>query len=92
MNAFWGDESWKTAAYTKESTLFGEQEQKTTNQDIVKAFRERLRKVAGFKNVPEPIPMKNRSGAVIYYLFFASQKPVANDIVKSIFSKYRNQG
>jgi hypothetical protein len=58
----------------------------------VQAFRERLNKVAGFKNVPEPIPMKNKSGAVIYYLFFASQKPVASDIVQSIFNKYRDRG
>jgi predicted nucleic acid-binding protein len=29
--------------------------------------------------------------AVVYYLFFASQKPVAEDIVKDIFKKYKNR-
>jgi three-Cys-motif partner protein len=92
MDAFWGDSSWRDAAYKDTETLFGVAQEKTTNDDIVKAFRERLKKVGGFQNVPEPIPMKNKSGAIIYYLFFASQKPVASDIVKSIFNKYRNRG
>lgn len=91
LNAFWGDETWRQVAYTKVNTLFGQEDEKTTNKAIVDAFRERLKKVAGFKNVPEPIPMKNRSGAVIYYLFFASQKPVASNIVKDIFHKYRSR-
>jgi hypothetical protein len=29
---------------------------------------------------------------VVYYLFFASQKPVAAEIVTDIFSKYRQHG
>ena len=56
---------------------------------IVVAFRERLRKVAGFQFVPEPLPMKNSTNAVVYYLFFASQKPVAQKIIDAIFKKYR---
>ncbi len=92
MDTFWGDQSWRDAAYKKEETLFGLEDAKTTNDDIVQAFRERLKKVARFKYVPEPIPMKNKMGAIIYYLFFASQKPVASDIVESIFNKYRNRG
>jgi len=36
--------------------------------------------------------MRNKSGAIIYYLFFASQKPVAADIVRAIFDKYKNKG
>jgi len=54
----------------------------------VKAFRERLKSVAGFSYVPEPLLMKNTNGAVLYYLFFASQKAVAKNIVKDIFAKY----
>jgi len=57
----------------------------------VEAFRERLRKVAGFKNVVEPTPMRNSKGAIVYYLFFASQKDVANRIVKHIFKKYERR-
>lgn len=36
--------------------------------------------------------MRNRKGAIVYYLFFASQKPAAENIVKDIFQKYRNKG
>jgi hypothetical protein len=36
--------------------------------------------------------MRNSQGATVYYLFFASQKPVAQDIVEDIFRKYRNGG
>ncbi len=68
------------------------EDEKTKNEDIVKAFRERLKKVAGFKFVPDPIPMKNKTGPVIYYLFFASHKPAAVDIVEWLFNKYRNRG
>jgi hypothetical protein len=52
-------------------------------------FRERLKRVAGFQSVPEPLPMKNGNNAVVYYLFFASQKPVAENIITDIFAKYR---
>ena len=45
-----------------------------------------------FKNVPEPIPMRNSTGATVYYLFFASAKAVAQNIVSDIFNKYRDRG
>jgi three-Cys-motif partner protein len=93
MNAFWGDESWRQVAYRTQRTLFGDdEEEKAGNRTVAEAFRERLRKVAGFTNVPEPIPMRNTNGAVVYYLFFASAKPVAQDIVTHIFNKYRLRG
>ena len=91
MTAFWGDGSWRQAAYDTQGNLFG-WEQQTDNQTVVDAFRKRLQVAAGFKHVPEPIPMRNLQGAVVYYLFFASQKPVAADIVKDIFHKYRDAG
>jgi three-Cys-motif partner protein len=91
MRRFWGDESWKEAAYTTEGDLFGFEE-KTTNEAMVSAFQERLRTVAGFSYVADPIPMRNKKRATIYYLFFASQKPVAAQIVQDIFDKYRNKG
>jgi three-Cys-motif partner protein len=89
MNRFWGDESWRSVAYNSKRTLF---EEKTDNETIAEAFRGRLRTVACFRNVPEPMPMRNTKGAVVYYLFFASPKPVARNIVTDIFKKYRNQG
>ena len=92
MNRFWGDDSWRVAAYTEhpQGNLFGAPDiVKQSNEAIVDAFRERLRKVAGFQFVPEPLPMKNSTNAVVYYLFFASQKPVAQKIIDAIFRKYR---
>jgi len=35
--------------------------------------------------------MRNSRNAIVYYLFFASHKPVAVDIVEQIFSKYGNR-
>ena len=36
--------------------------------------------------------MRNSHNAVIYCLYFASQKPVAEQIVRDIFKKYRDRG
>ena len=90
LTRFWGDETWKDAAYhpSIQEDLFGEVElQKVSNGTVVAAFRARLRDVAGFRNVPEPIPMKNKTGSDVYYLFFASQNDTANKIVKDIFRR-----
>jgi three-Cys-motif partner protein len=93
MNRFWGDESWRKIAYIEsgQQSLFGDPPDliKQDNDTIAEAFRERLRKVAGFAYVPEPLPMKNSNNAVVYYLFLASQKPVAKKIIEDIFRKYR---
>ena len=87
MNAFWGDASWRDIAYTSEHDLFGHLE-KEPNRVIAKSFRDRLKNVAGFSYVSEPLPMRNSNNAIIYYLFFASHKPVAKKIVDHIFDKY----
>jgi three-Cys-motif partner protein len=96
MDAVWGDGTWRSAAYRKEPGLFGEMEEKATNDDIAEAFRVRLREVAGFVHVPAPIPMRNEKGAVIYYLYFASSNKtgakIATDIVTKIFDDYRMRG
>jgi three-Cys-motif partner protein len=65
--------------------------EKVSNEKVAEAFRKRLNKVAGFRNVPEPIAMRNTQNAVVYYLFFASHKLVAEDIIKFIFDKYRDR-
>lgn len=88
LTTYWGDESWREAAYRPTKDLFGERLEKTENQAVTEAFRKRLRDVAGFANVPSPMPMRIEQGAVVYYLFFASQKDVANRIVSSIFRKH----
>lgn len=90
LTRFWGDETWKDAAYhpSAQEDLFGEVElEKVSNGAVVAAFRARLRDVAGFRNVPEPVPMKNSTGSDVYYLFFASRNDTANKIVKDIFGR-----
>jgi len=91
MNAFWGDTSWRDAAYSSEGNLFDIPE-KQSNEVVVEAFRKRLQMVAGFKHVPEPAPMRNSVNAVVYYLFFAAQQPAAEKIVADIFDAYRKRG
>jgi len=92
MTKFWGDESWKQIAYAEspQQDLFATPDLvKQSNEAVVAAFQERLKKTAGFGFVPEPLPMMNSNNAVVYYLFFASQKPVAKKIIDDIFAKYR---
>jgi three-Cys-motif partner protein len=91
MTKFWGDDSWRTSAYRQERDLFGPTEEKASNESVVAAYRKRLKDVARFKYVPEPLPMRNSTGAVVYYLFFASQNQVGNRIAEHIFKKYRNR-
>jgi three-Cys-motif partner protein len=83
-----GDESWKEAGYREVETLFGMDYQKVSNEEFAEWFRQRLITKAGFKHVPKPMPMKTKNNAVIYYLYFASQKPAALNIVNGIFKKY----
>jgi len=93
MNAFWGDESWKNIAYRQTPNLFGEVwEIKESNRTIALAFRKRLQEVAEFAHVSQPLPMRNTKGATVYYLFFASQQQVADNIIRHIFDKYRSWG
>ncbi len=93
MNRFWGDESWRNAAYleSKQTSLFGfrPEQVKQPNDAIVGAFMKRLQDVAGFAFVPAPLPMRNSTNAVVYYLFFACAHPVARTIITAIFDKYR---
>lgn len=92
MNAFWGDDSWRNIAYRKTKGLFGDIEEKAGIEPVIKAYQDRLMRIAGFKYVPEPIPMRNSTGAIVYYLFFASPNKTGAEIVKWIFDKYRNKG
>jgi three-Cys-motif partner protein len=78
MTKFWGDESWRQVAYAPnpQSRLFGGPEMaKQPNKEIVAAFRERLKGVAGFAHVAEPLPMRNSTNAVVYYLFWHPKSP-----------------
>jgi len=91
MDAVWGDSSWRDAAYRKNQRgLFDQEfhEEKASNEEVAQAFKTRLREVAGFEYVPDPIPMKNSSGATVYYLFFASPNDKGAKIVEHIFRKH----
>jgi three-Cys-motif partner protein len=92
MNRFWGDESWRDAAYaeSRQTNLFSTTPElvKLDNAAIVNAFQRRLIDKAEFQFVPDPLAMRNSNNAVVYYLFFASQKPVAKNIIDDIFKKY----
>ena len=92
INRFWGDQTWREYLYQTELGLFGEIiDRKPGNISIIQAFRERLKKKARFKFVPEPVPMCNTKGAVIYYLFFATQNEKGNKIMSDIFKAYRSK-
>lgn len=91
MDRFWGDKSWHEVAYAEspQLRLDGRKEfVKQPEKVIVKAFRERLKRVAGFKYVPRPIAMVNKRNAPLYYLFFAAHVPEARKIVNDIFRKH----
>jgi three-Cys-motif partner protein len=92
MDDVWGDDSWRSAAYKTTQDLFGDLEQKATNEDIAEAFRRRLEETAEFAFVPAPMPMRNSRGAVVYYLYFASPNETGARIVSEIFEKYRSRG
>jgi three-Cys-motif partner protein len=90
MNKFWGDESWRRIAYKDhpQQDFFKRVVVKQPNENVVEAFIERLKTVAGFKFVARPFPMKNKNNATVYYLLLASPKEAAKNIVEGIFQKY----
>jgi three-Cys-motif partner protein len=90
LTCLWGDETWEAAAFDSSGNLFGDPE-KVSNEQFEAAWRDRLKRKAGFKFVSEPMPMTTKTKSVIYYLYFASQKPVAANIVDDIFNKYRQR-
>jgi len=92
LNKYWGNDSWIDIAYNDVPDLFEQDKEKVTNDLIAEGFRKRLIEVANFKYVPEPLPMRNTKGAIVYYLFFAAHQPVAEGIVLDIFNKYKKLG
>lgn len=91
MDKCWGDHSWFDLLYAPQPDFFDEahcHRKATANRALPKAYGERLREDAGFAHVLSPLPMRNSTGAVVYYLYFASHKPVAKGIVSDIFRKW----
>ncbi|HSW56776.1 MAG TPA: three-Cys-motif partner protein TcmP [Dehalococcoidales bacterium] len=93
MDKVWGDRSWRTETYVEQSALFGDSGySKKGNTPVAESFRKRLETAAGFKFALKPVPMKNKQGATIYYLYFATQDKTGAKIVDEIFDKYRARG
>jgi three-Cys-motif partner protein len=92
MTSFWGDQSWRNIVYRGQLNFDGGEDlvKVATNPEVATAFRTRLRNVAGFKEVPEPIPMRNSKNATVYYLFFASHNAKGAKIARHIMKKYAN--
>jgi three-Cys-motif partner protein len=91
MDYFWGNDKWKDILFKGYSgDLFGKEQHLRTEKisTLADEYRRRLSHEAGFSVVLDPLPMKDEKGLVLYYLFFASQKPVAKDIVEHIFKKF----
>lgn len=94
MDRFWGDESWQDLPYRlqRQQNFFGEEKEEKIPEaieTITGAFRQRLKKAAQFKYVPEPIAMCNTSGNILYYIYFATNNEKGNGIVTWLFDKYR---
>jgi three-Cys-motif partner protein len=87
MTRIWGNDQWPEELYEREPSLFGDVAVKVSNERVVEAYRKRLR-AAGFKEVPEPIAMKNRTNAPLYYLFFGSQNRTAARIASEVMARY----
>lgn len=96
MDRFWGDDSWRNAAYevNPQTNLFNEREAvkvEDANEQISEAYRKRLIDVGGFAYAPRPLRFVNSIGATIYYLFFASPNKTGHKIVEDIFKKDRQK-
>ena len=91
MDRFWGDRSWHSAMFrpSAQTSLFGEEElDKTENRDLVNAYCDRLKGVARFGFVADPLAMRNSQNAVVYYLIFAGPNKTGWKIVQDIYAKY----
>jgi three-Cys-motif partner protein len=90
MRRFWGDDSWRDAAYVKQFGLFGGEpaERKVPYTRIIDAYRDRLRRVAGFPFVPRPLPVRGEGRQPLYYLVFASHNATGAKIAGDVFRKH----
>lgn len=95
ITRFWGDESWREAAYHRDG-LFQDLAFKADDDAIVRAFCRRLSEAGGFLDTAPPVPMKFE-GKTIYYLIFAGNhktaikkmRETANYFVKNPYAQSR---
>lgn len=91
MDRFWGGRSWHSEMFhpSAQTNLFGDEEMnKTENRDLVNAYCERLKDVAKFGFVADPLAMRNSRNAVVYYLIFDGPNRTGWKIVQEIYKKY----
>lgn len=93
MDNLWGDRTWQDMFYQTKAQLplFGDErisEKAATNKMVVDAYCERLRTMAGFNHVSEPVGFRNSTNSVMYYILLASPKEVATNIMRDIQKKY----
>ena len=92
MNRVWGDDSWFKALYDdRQLSLFDEisatEKLPKANGLLANAYRQRLTQQAGFAYAAPPRPFKNRAGAELYYLFFASPNAAGYRVAKHLLEK-----
>ena len=91
IDSFWGDRSWHAAMFrdTGQMDMFGGTDfAKQENRDLVNAYCDRLRDVAGFGFVAAPLPMRIPTGGIVYYLIFAGPNETGWKIVRDIYRTY----
>lgn len=84
MTRMWGDDSWEAAAYSSQQGLFEKIEERAPINSVIEAFRNRLKKVAGFQYVSKALPMFNRKNGIVYHLIFVTQNATAVRIATDI--------
>lgn len=92
MSRFWGDGTWKEVMYKPAAdTLPGfDFVEKQSNDVLAAAFAARLKSVAGFKFVARPLAVRNETGQVVYYLYYASHNATGLKIANSVFDSRRD--
>lgn len=91
MDRFWGDRSWHSVMFrpSAQTNLFGDEEMdRTENMDLVNAYCKRLREVADFGFVADPLAMRNSKNADVYFLIFAGPNKTGWKIVQDIYRKH----
>lgn len=85
MTAFWGDESWEDIVYEKQ----GSQTIRVGDTGkLALAYCRRLKEIAGFQFVLDPLPMRNYQGITLYYLIFACEDKLAKRVGGQIVRKF----
>lgn len=95
MNRFWGDETWRAAAFEQPRDLWGDPmplRKKQGNEPIVQAYIKRLHEVAGFEYVSKPLAMRNSNNAPVYYLIGASAATQGVKLFNGVFKRWRKKG